>query len=47
VEYYEKVLRIEMTLFGKRMKDREEKRQQEERKRKSQQASRKGSTRRK
>ena len=38
-EFYEKVLRIEMTLFGKRMKDREEKRQLEERKRKTQQAS--------
>jgi hypothetical protein len=38
-EFYEKILQIEMTLFGRRMKDREEKRQVEERKRKSQQAS--------
>jgi len=45
-EYYEKVLQIEMTLFSKRMKDREEKRQQEERKRKSQQAAHRSKSRR-
>ena len=38
-EYYEKVLHIEMTLFGKRMKDREDKRKREEQKRKSGQGS--------
>ena len=46
-EYYEKVLQIEMSLFSKRMKDREEKRQQEERKRKSQQAAHRSRSRRK
>ena len=45
-EFYERVLLIEMTLFGKRMKDREEKRQVEERKRKSQQATRRTKSRR-
>lgn len=45
-EYYEKVLQIEMTLFSKRMKDREEKRQQEERKRKSTQAAHRRNSRR-
>lgn len=38
-EYYEKVLHIEMVLFGKRMKDREDKRKREESKRKANQAS--------
>ena len=38
-EYYEKVLHIEMTLFSKRMKDREEKRKREEQKRKNSQGS--------
>ena len=42
-EYYEKVLRIEMTLFSKRLKEREEKRKREEQKRKNQ--SRSGSSR--
>ncbi len=38
-EYYEKVLQIEMVLFGKRMKDREDKRKREDQKRKSSQGS--------
>lgn len=38
-EFYEKVLQIEMVLFGKRMKDREDKRKREEAKRKSGQSS--------
>ena len=45
-EFYEKVLQIEMTLFGKRMKDREEKRRKEEQKRKNQSRSRGSSKRR-
>lgn len=45
-EYYEKILQIEMTLFSKRMKDREDKRKREESKRKNQQASRSRSSRR-
>lgn len=45
-EYYEKVLLIEMTLFSKRMKEREDKRKREEAKRKNQSASQRRSSRR-
>ena len=44
-EFYEKILTIEMVLFGKRMKDREDKRKRDENKRKNQTASRRSARR--